>query len=260
MKYALPFILISSLLPGCDQNNKTVTANSQQVAPKQLQEGEDKPIIEYLWLSTGPDFTDERLTGLAATWNDLIDAGAYEVITANILRPQFESENFDLVWVLLWSSEVARDKAWTHWNQHQSEDWQQQVDGVLTFEPSNSFLYEPLWGYKSPALNLVAGDTFFSTFNFCTLVKAQSLNELQAFKTQYNRWLSESHSAAEYGYLTLQARFELEDVDFVWLDIFANEETRNVSAESWSGTGVERAWNAMTSCENFEFSSIKIRS
>ena len=260
MKYRLLLILIPSLLLGCGQNKTTVITNSPPVAPEQSQENQDKTIIEYLWLSTGPDFTEARLTELAATWNDLIDAGAYEVITANILRPQFESENFDLIWVLLWSSDVARDKAWAHWNRHQSEDWQQQVDGVLTFEPSNSFLYEPLWGYKSPALNLVAGDTFFSTFNFCTLAKSQNFNELQAFKTRYNRWLSESHSAAEYGYLTLKARFELKDVDFVWLDIFANEETRNVSAESWSGTGVERAWNAMTSCENFEFSSIKIRS
>ena len=109
MKYGLLLMLIPSLLLGCDQNKTTVITNSPPVTPEQSQENQDKTLIEYLWLSTGPDFTEARLTELAATWNDLIDAGAYDVITANILRPQFESENFDLVWVLLWSSEVARD-------------------------------------------------------------------------------------------------------------------------------------------------------
>ncbi|MDG1065673.1 MAG: hypothetical protein P8O91_05605 [Luminiphilus sp.] len=260
MIYKLSLLALVLSLFGCEKNQIYAIDNGQQSEAQQPVEDQESPIIEYLWQLTGPDFTEQRLTEITATLNKLIDAEGYEIITANILRPQFETDNFDLIWVLLWSSEAARDRALAHWNKHQARNWRQEVAGVLNAEPSASFLYDLLWGYKSSELNLVAGDTFFSTFNFCTMAETQGHKELQGFKSQYNEWLSQGLNATEYGYLTLKARFDLEGVDFVWLDIFGDTAARQAKTKNWPGSKAQQLWDNMTSCENFEFSSTKIRS
>lgn len=260
MKNRLRIVGLASFLFGCFLVQQLAVADTQQVEAQQAANNTSPPIIEYLWQSTGPEFTEQRLAEIATALNKRIDTQGYEVITANILRPQFETEDYDLIWVFLWSSEDARNQAWAHWNEFQATDWQRETAGVLKPESVRSFLYDLLWGYKSPELNLVAGDTFFSTFHFCSFEGTHSHDALQAFKAQYNDWLSQNAEVMRYGYLTLKARFELKDTDFVWLDIFDHEGTRQAKAEHWSGTEAQKLWKQMTSCDEFQFSSTKIRS
>lgn len=218
------------------------------------------PVLEYVWLSTGDGFSDTKLTDLAADWNLRVDAGGYEIITANILMPQFPTDDFDLVWVLLWSSQTARDAGWDHWNAHQAEDWQASVAGVLQSPPTGVYSFSPHWGYTSPAFKLKAGDSFFSQFHFCGWRDGNDASQQAAFQVRYNEWASNGEPSGTYGYLTLEPHSALPSIDLVWLDIFGSDATRQAGAARWQDSELQSVWNTMVSCDSYSFSSTKIRS
>ena len=42
-------------------------------------------------------------------WNQMINAGEYEINRANLLFPRQENEDYDFIWVVLWPSVEARN-------------------------------------------------------------------------------------------------------------------------------------------------------
>jgi len=218
------------------------------------------PVLEYVLLSTGVHFDGTKLTDLAADWNRRVDAAGYEIITANILTPQFSTNDFDLVWVVLWSSSKARDAGWSHWNAYQARDWQAEYASILQSPPAGVYSFATHWGYQTPGFSFKAGDSFFSSFYLCALRDSHDATDLEAFQTRYNAWVSHADGTGEYGYLTLQPHMPLPSVDFVWLDIFGSDAALQAGAARWSGSELESDWNVMASCDNYPFASIKIRS
>ena len=105
MKNLFAVILIFSLLTGCDNNQEVNTSSVvEDTDPVQTDIGMpiSQPIVEYIWQKEGPDFSEEKLNELVIKWNARIDAGKYDMNGANILRPRFEDERFDFIWVILW--------------------------------------------------------------------------------------------------------------------------------------------------------------
>lgn len=55
------------------------------------------PVVEYVWQTKGPNYSDDALESLIDSWNQKVTKGGYDMIGANILVPQFQPETHDFV-------------------------------------------------------------------------------------------------------------------------------------------------------------------
>ena len=94
-------------------------------------------VVEYVWQTKGPNYSDEALEILIDSWNQKIDAGGYDMVGANILVPDFEPETHDFVWVLRWPSMEARNYAWDHFQKNYDEDWNQKRADIFSDNDEN---------------------------------------------------------------------------------------------------------------------------
>ena len=102
MKMVFAVFASFALLVGCGQSQEPASeapaASAESSAPA------NDVIVDYVWNDVGPDVTEEQFADIVARWNARIDAGGYDMMGANVLTPQFETEDFDVIWVLLWPS------------------------------------------------------------------------------------------------------------------------------------------------------------
>ena len=266
MKNLFAVILIFSLLTGCDNNqevNTSLVVEDTDPVQTDTSMPTSQPIVEYIWQKEGPDFSEEKLNELVIKWNARIDAGKYDMTSANILRPRFEDERFDFIWVLVWPSQEARDAAWSDWNENQASDWRNETTNVFGYSPENVYGFEPVWGYRTADFDIehTESETYEPNFSFCSFNEGHDQSSLDAMKSRYNAWLEETNddSADPYAYVMLEPQESTEGVDFVWLDLFLSMEDKQSGEESWAGTDLEKDWNEMAKCQTYQFSGTVIR-
>ena len=266
MKFFFAAILVFSLLTGCDNSqevNTSSVAENTALVQKDISMPISQPIVEYIWQKEGPDFSEEKLNELVIKWNARIDAGKYDMNGANILRPRFEDERFDFIWVLLWPSQEARDAAWSDWNANQASDWEKETASVFSYSPENVYGFEPTWGYRTSGFDLENSETetFEPNFSFCSFNEGHDQSSLDSMKSKYNAWLEETSddNTNPYAYVMLEPQQSTEGVDFVWLDLFLSMEDKQSGEESWAGTDLEKDWNEMAKCQTYQFAATAIR-
>ena len=260
MRMLIAILASAALLSGCGQSQEPATteAPAAPAAPAEVSAPANDTTVDYIWNTASPDLTDEQLADIVARWNARIDAGGYPMLGANILKPQFETDDFDLIWVVLWPSSEARDQAWADWNANDVEAWRAEVGDALSYEDGNIFTFKPAGGRDSDVANTPEGGTFMPTFSFCNLNDGFDKASFDAFRASYDAWLDEGASS-DYGYYVMEPQFEQNDADLVWLDLFTDEAAVEAGMVSWSGSELEAAWNAMLSCENYSFAATAIR-
>ena len=106
MKILFTVFASFALLVGCGQSQEPDV--EAPAAPVEASAPANDVIVDYVWNDVGPDVTDEQFADIVARWNARIDSGGYNMMGANVLTPQFETEDFDVIWVLLWPSSEAR--------------------------------------------------------------------------------------------------------------------------------------------------------
>ena len=262
MNKLLIAVLALTLLSGCGQNEPAAEAP----AAPQASEAEaaaapaalpTDPIIDYVWNSTAEGMTDEQLMDIAARWNARIDAAGYDMVGANILKPQFETDDYDVIWTLLWPSSEAREAAWADWNANQVADWNAELDGALSYEDGNIYTFKPAGGWESNLAALPQGGTFIPNFSFCGLNEGFDEDSIATFRAAYDAGLAEAANG-NYGYYIIEPQFENE-ADLIWLDLFADAATMQEASDTWSGSELEAQWNDMVTCESFQFAATAIR-
>ena len=145
MKMVFAVFASFALLVGCGQSQEPVS--EAPAAPAEASAPANDVIVDYVWNDVGADVTEEQFADIVARWNARIDAGGYDMMGANVLTPQFETEDFDVIWVLLWPSSEARESAWGHWNANQVEEWTAELDGALSYKAENVFTFKPVGGW-----------------------------------------------------------------------------------------------------------------
>jgi hypothetical protein len=256
MKILFTVLASFVLLVGCGQSQQP--AVEAPAAPVEASAPANDVIVDYVWNDVGPDVTEEQFADIVARWNARIDAGGYDMMGANVLTPQFETEDYDVIWVLLWPSSEAREAAWTHWNANQVEAWTAELDGALSYQAENVFTFKPVGGWDKNLEPVPAGGSFMPNFSFCKMNEGADEATFETFRAEYDAWLEED-DAADYGYYIMEPQFEQDDADFVWLDIFSDEAAMAAGSDSWTGSELEAKWNAMGTCENFAFAATAIR-
>ena len=263
MNKLLIALLALTLLSGCGQNEPAAEAPaapqaSETEAAAASAAPPADPVIDYVWNSTAEGMTDEQLMDIAARWNARIDAAGYDMVGANILKPQFETDDYDVIWTLLWPSSEAREAAWADWNANQLADWNAELDGALSYEDGNIYTFKPAGGWESSVAALPQGGTFIPNFSFCSFNEGFSEDSIATFREAYDAGLAEADSG-NYGYYILEPQFEQNEADLVWLDLFADAEAMQEGSDTWSGSELEAQWNDMVTCQSFTFAATAIR-
>ena len=256
MKTLLSVIALAVMLVGCGQTEEAAEP-AAPAAPAEVSAPTNDVIVDYVWNTAAPDMTDEQLADIIARWNARIDAGGYDM-SANVLKPQFETDDYDLIWVLLWPSSEAREAGWADWNANQVDDWNAELDGALSYQAENVFSFKPVGGWDSNLASVPAGGTFLPNFSFCKLNEGFDDAAFNTFRAEYDVWLAEG-SDADYGYYIMEPQFEQDDADVVWLDLFADEAAMQAGTDSWTGSDLAAQWDAMLACENYAFTATAIR-
>ena len=262
MKMVFAVFASFALLVGCGQSQEPASeapaAPAEASAPAESSAPANDVIVDYVWNDVGPDVTEEQFADIVARWNARIDAGGYDMMGANVLRPQFETDDYDVIWVLLWPSMEARESAWAHWNANQVEEWTAELDGALSYNAENVYTFSPGAGRDSDVSTTPEGGTFIPSFDFCNFNEGYDQASLDGFRADYDASLDAEPSSG-YGYWIMEPQFDLEDADFVWLDLFTDEAAAQSGADSWNGSALQAEWNAMVECQNFTFAATAIR-
>ena len=256
MKMLFAVLVPLVLFVGCGQSQEP--ASEVPAAPAEASAPIDNVIVDYVWNNVGPDVTDEQFADIVTRWNARIDAGGYEMVGANVLRPQFETDDYDVIWVLLWPSMEARESAWAHWNANQLEEWTAELDGALSYDAANVYTFSPSAGRDSDVSTMPEGGTFIPSFNFCNFNEGYDQASFDTFRTDYDASL-DAQPSSEYGYWIMEPQFDLQDADFVWLDLFTDEAAAQSGEDSWNGSALQAEWDAMVECRNFTFAATAIR-
>ena len=256
MKVLFTVFASFALIAGCGQSQEP--ASEAPAAPVEASAPSNDVIVDYVWNDVADDVTQEQFADIVSRWNARIDAGGYDMVGANVLTPQFETEDFDVIWVLLWPSSEAREAGWAHWNANQVEEWTAELDGALSYQAENVFTFKPVGGWDKNLAPVPAGGTFMPNFSFCKMNEGADEATFATFRAEYDAWLEEG-DAADYGYYIMEPQFEQDDADFVWLDLFSDEAAVAAGAETWTGSDLEAKWNAMGTCESYAFAATAIR-
>ncbi len=208
------------------------------------QTNESQPMVEYVWMTAGPEFNEINLANVINEWNTMIDKMECS-LNANILSPEAANEDFDFIWTHIWESESARDECWNIWGDYYKADWDMTIDGIMSYDLNNVYMFKPTVG-KQPKMQNDTG-SFVNSFYFCTFNDGYSMSDLETYKKALNN----TEGFSDYWwYATLEPTFEPADPkpDFVWVDIWASNDDEASDRENWSKTNLPEVVQKKFSC------------
>ena len=203
-------------------------------------------LVEYFWHDKGPNYSEEAFASLVDMWNEMIDGMSCNMNGASILTPREETENFDFLWTIVWPSQVARDACFDEWLSGNEPKWRQAIEGIIEVDLDNAFLFDTEIG-RFPK---VFSDTneFVHSYFFCNFKEGANKNTLHDYRADLNglNTLSKNH-----WYALLDPKFEPEQKsDFIWLDIWPDEDSRNADLEIWRSTDLPAIADESFQCSN----------
>ena len=201
-------------------------------------------LIEYVWQTKGPDFSQEKLEDLTAQWNKKIDSMGCQMDGANIITPKEDQENFDFIWMMVWPSEQARDACWSDWLENHDAEWRETISGVWDYSSENAFLFSSEIGRLPKSWS--TSDSFTHSYFFCNFNEGSDFNTLHDYRADLNSitTLSDNH-----WYMLLDPMFDPDPrPDFVWLDIWPTDEARENDLAIWNSTNLPAKAAEMVTC------------
>ena len=217
-------------------------------------------LVEYIWHEKGSNYSQESFASLIDTWNGMIDEMSCEMNGANILTPREENENFDFLWMIAWPSEDARDDCWFEWLNGNELEWNEAIEGIIEVNIDNAFLFDTEIGRFPKSWS--ESDNFIHSYFFCNYKEGADKNTLYDYRADLNaiNTLSENH-----WYVLLDPTFVPDqESDFVWLDIWPDESSRNSDLEIWGSSDLPKRAEESFACSNelqgIAFNGYNIRS
>ena len=256
MKKILLPIITFLIIGACSSTNNKENSVAQEGSPP-------NQVVEYVWHYKDSNFSDEGLDMLIEKWNSMIDSRNYDMNGANILFPRGESAA-DFIWVMLWPSMEARDKAWDDWMNNLDEEWQNAINGIMKVDFDNVYAFKPIVKRTASVPN--QSSYFENEFNFCNFNEGYDENDLQKFEANFNNFLNESElkdGPDGYWYVMLEPYFEATKdnplADYVWLSLWTNLEEKNRGYANYNNTNLPAEGDSFSNCQRFSFTGRAIR-
>ena len=269
MRYLISVFLTFSVLAGCS-SEQPVEATSeapetiQTIEPSAIDEASDDSglYVEYVWHKEGENFSQEALMEKVILWNQMIDAGEYEINRANLLFPRQETEDYDFVWVMLWPSVEARNAGWAYWAANNEAEWAEATAGVLSYREEDAFLFRLSRERTATVPNTTS--VYENQFSFCFYNEGKGDADFAAFQTAHTDFVGAYETEkgpGSYAYVLLTPTFETEQTpDFVWLDLWASAEEKADGLAYFEGSELQTQLDDMATCNLLGFEGLNIRS
>ena len=272
MKYSI-LIMLGLLIGGCAQDDAitgavdaaAVDVVSETTLADAEAEESDTVFIEYVWHKEGANFSREALMEKVAFWNELIDAGEFDMTTVNLLFPREANDNYDFIWVMVWPSLEAQAAglAYATENSDVGSSWLKEIEGVFSFDPADAYMFGATTQMQPSVAN--ATDVFENQFNFCTYAEGKGPSDLSDFQLAHAEFLQAYEAEAGpsgYWYTLLEPTFEPNDPapDFVWLDLWSSAQEKAEGMAYFADSDLSTALDALGSCNRVGFSGLNIRS
>ena len=205
---------------------------------------EPQAMVEYVWMTAGPEFNEVNLANVINYWNAMIDEMGCS-LNANILTPEVANEGFDFIWTHIWESQSARDECWNNWGDNYKTEYDKTIEGIMSYDLDNVYMFTPTIG-KQPKMQNNTG-CFVNSFYFCTFNDGYSMSDLDSYQAALN---NVDGFSDYWWYATLEPTFEPANPkpDFVWVDIWASNEDEASDRENWSQTDLPAVVKEKFSC------------
>ena len=221
------------------------------------------PVVEYVWQTKGPDYSDEALESLIDSWNQKVTEGGYDMIGANILIPNYQPETHDFVWVLRWPSIEARNYAWDHFQKNYDEEWNQERKNVFSDNDEDVYAFAPSLGRTMKTGN---GKTYEAEFVSCNFNEGFGEDDLMNFRKDFGDYLDADemeNGEGTFWYVMLDPLFEptanVQGSDYLWLNIWGNQQDKEEGYARYSETNLQAQADAFSTCQRFPHSGRVIR-
>ena len=269
MKYVVLTLLGFSIVAGCSSEPSTDPAATLPMAAAVSEEpttaaasDASSVVIEYVWHKAGENFSQDTLMEKIAFWNEMIDAGDYDITRANILFPRQETADYDFIWALLWPSVEARNAGWAYWNANDLPKWAEATAGILSYDEANAYVFQ--LSRQREATLVSTGEVYENEFNFCTYNEGKGEADFAAFQTAHTDFVNgyeAERGPSAYGYALLTPTFETDPMpDFVWLDLWASAEEKADGVGYFEGSELQAQLADMATCNVVGFAGLNIRS
>jgi len=247
MKNYSLLLLTSLIIISCSDTDQKESLGSESTASN---------YVEYVWHSAEENFNAENLATLISKWNTIIDGYPCDIDGANILTPTEKRENHDFVWVLKWPSIDARNSCWDIWTNAYAADWDKTIDGIMSYDPNNAFMFSVKVG-RTPKEENTSG-SFVNTFYFCKFNEGSNTDTLNAYREDLAKI---NNFSSNHWYVLLDPTFDPgpSAPDFVWLDLWGSDEDKNTDMKIWEATDLPARAESMVDCEEFSNYGVVIR-
>ena len=252
------------MLTGCAEKNIEVAEDADAAIAAVETAAPTSRFSEYMWCDAGPDFSAETYAELTAAWNEVGSRATHQVSAAFSIRPKFETDRYDGMWVNVWPSVEARDAGWAEWVENEAEAFGSKFSNVLACDPAKRFLFES-FTVTAQVQQWDPADLHQVSYSFCSLKEGKTQEDGGLVAANFAEWIALKRTeglGTKYMSYLLIPTFDPETIDgtaasyqFVRADAWANAEEQAADMAAWQEDGnVARDMSDATyDCQNFDF-------
>lgn len=252
------------VLAGCAEKNIEVAEDAGAVTAVVETAAPISRFSEYMWCDAGPDFSAETYAELTAAWNEVSTRATHQVTSAFSIRPKFETDRYDGMWVNIWPSIEARDAGWAEWAEQEAEAFGARFNNVMVCDPAQRHLFES-FTVTAPIQQWDVADLHQVTYNFCSLKEGKTQEDGAVAAAAFDEWIALKRTeglGTKYMSYLLIPTFDPVTIDgtaasyqFVRADGWANVKEQGTDMAAWKeeGNTAREMSDATYDCQNFDF-------
>ena len=238
--------------------------SNQSSEPEVMEAEVETVLLEYMWCDFGPNTSEESLDALVADFNVVTQNSDHPVESAWAYVPTFETDNYDAIWLNVWSDENERNAGWKDWAADSQSDFEAKHNDTLNCREDRIFQFAGSAG-MSPGVEWSDEPPFNADFHFCTFKGENGKEELMPVMADFDAWVqgrekdsmwyawhdplfdtSNSNGSVQNGY------------DYAIAFYWQNNDEREAGYGDYATTDLQSGFDEIETCEILAFEGYPI--
>ncbi len=256
MKKNIFYVVVLLFIASCsNQTSKSEMATSSE--PESV-------LLEYMWCNFGPNTSEEALNELVADFNEVTKNSDHPVESAWAYVPSFETDNYDAVWLNVWSDEEERNAGWTDWANDSAADFEAKHNDTLDCQEERLFQFTGTAG-MTPGIEWSDEPPFNADFHFCTFNDGKGFDELNRVMKRFDGWVAGREKDSMW-YVWHDPLFDTTNIngsvnngyDYMIGFYWQNNAEREAGYAAYSETNLQSRFDEIESCQVLDFEGYPI--
>ena len=221
-------------------------------------------LLEYMWCDFGPNTSEESLDKLVADFNEVTKNSDHPVESAWGYFPTFETDNYDAVWLNVWSDEDSRNAGWEDWLANSAEDFEAAHNDTLDCQEDRVFHFTGTAGMQ-PGVEWSDEPPFNADYHFCTFKDENGMDELAPIMANFDAWIDGREKDSMW-YVWHDPLFDTSGVegsvdsgyDYMIGFYWQNNDEREAGYAAYAETDLQSQFDEIESCQIVGFEGYPI--